>query len=234
MGLEYLSALTLSRAINDICPDYSSYDEASKKKKIKERLHKYEALEAAYDAEWEEMEESAEQELKLLLAERDLVFSHIEKRRNSKKIEEKIRVKERKRDEKLLQLTKKNTPEVEIQEVRDKFNSEIEELRLKDNSKKVDARLEHSRSVWDRKLTKLKNRYKIKEAGYDIRRNQKDRIRMSLQWFLEDFEEVLKLCRNAKWDVKNCYYVVKERLDLLGRDCPELEEIINKIERHEY
>jgi hypothetical protein len=183
MGTQSLATAILSRALNDICPDYSHLPAKERKRKIKKRKEFYKKIEKAFDEEWASLEDWALKEKLLRERERENAFENIKR---SKNIE------------------------------------------------RIPIRLQKAEQSWEGKFKRLRNRFMIKETGYNIRRNQRDRIRASLQWFIEDSDQVLHLCRVSGLDVKNCYYIVRERLHAIGRRSKPLEELIKKIENHEY
>lgn len=241
----------ITQALDDICP--------ADEKQVKERLDKYRGIEEAYDKEWELLQSQYEKEQKEFLESRTRIQEKISQQDNASTVDRKIAKKRGTKDRKVARLRRQRaqrlkslnpfdywaTYQREHDEITEEFDETIthceqkfcedkNRLNSSRNSVKIKSRREVSDKVWTKNRDLLEKRFKIKEANYNLRRNEEDHIRVAIEWFVNDFEYVLDLCRKVELDVKDCYQTARERIELIGYDTKPVDDILEKIENHEY
>lgn len=241
-----LSLTVLQKALDEICPKFEDEE------KVKERIELFEVYELELDEEWEELEREAERELELFYEERNLIFSKIERTKNSNKVQSKVdgfetkkqrRVEylHRKRDqllgsiplddEKLEQKRERinNQYDEKIRKSEIRFNTIINNTLNTDNTENVARRLEQSKKVWDRKYEELKHSFELREIIHNNKRMEFDQIRLAVQGFEEEFERVALWCLMGGVTPLSCYVQVKERMEMIGLETLKIDTMISDI-----
>lgn len=229
MGIKNLTVEILAKALDDICPSYSLLGREALKKKTEKRNAFYQQIENEFDVEWKNLENDFSTKIRELENEKKAVLEHHRERLKREHVNRELDELDKSYEKEVA--GKSDSEREEIEKV---FLEKTEYINSKNNSRTIEPKLHPVKKNYSKKLESLLSNYKIKEKGYNIRRNQKDRIRMSLQWFVEDFEKVKQFCLSCNIDLKSCYYEVRRRLTMAGRESDELNDLIKKIENHEY
>lgn len=97
------------------------------------------------------------------------------------------------------------------------------------NSFRIIERMTEKEIVFDTKIKATEKSFKRLEEIYNRQWEDEDVFGAALHWFIHDLTEVKFWCQLAGVPLLVCYLTVKERLELIKFDSPEIDAIIAKF-----
>lgn len=121
------------------------------------------------------------------------------------------------------------TIEHKIEVTTKRFDKLILQTQKLDNAEAVERKLKQSQDIWKRKYDKIKKKYEEQENFYNNRREDLDLVRLAVEGFEHEENDIKHWCEWAGVSVKICYKEVQARLKLLGRKSLKIDELISKM-----
>jgi hypothetical protein len=98
-----------------------------------------------------------------------------------------------------------------------------------DNSERVAQRLEQSKAVWERKYNELKDKHLVKESVHNHKRMEYDQIRIAINSFSNEMEDISHWCTLSDVTLKECYTEAVKRAKMVNRDYSGIEKVLQEI-----
>lgn len=111
----------------------------------------------------------------------------------------------------------------------ERYEKIIANTKNSDNQASVEHRVTQAKKMWQKKKAKLARQYEEREVIHENKRFELDQVRVAVESFYLHKERILHWCLVAGIPPKVCYEEAKSRLSLLGKNSPEIENVLKVL-----
>jgi hypothetical protein len=218
-----LALVTLSKALDDICPKFDEEPEEIRKTLYKERVTLFDKQEKELDKEWEQLDKEALYEVRKFNTSRSVLFKKIEKTDKTNRIKKKVNELEKKLKSRIVYLENKE------KEFQKKIRTELKKVEVgsKEEAQLLKKTVSFSKTI-ETKIQKSIERYNKIINNFRISNNS-ERVKVRLEHSKEVWDRKYEKLKSKFMEKELIHENKRFELDQIRLAVQGFEEELPKI-----